>query len=124
MRIVLCGSMKVKDKIILVDEELKQMGYDTLLPVECMQGLPKKIASMAHFTRIEDKDTDAILVVNSSKNDIENYIGPNSFAEIALAFFKNKKIYLYNDIYSPFEDELVGWDVIPLKGNLNNIDNN
>ena len=29
-----------------------------------------------------------------------------------------KRVYLLNDIYKPYEDELVGWKVIPLKGNL------
>lgn len=47
--IVLCGSMKVKDKIIEVEETLKEKGYNVLLPKECMEGLPKVIASRAHI---------------------------------------------------------------------------
>ena len=116
--IVLCGSMKVKDEIIRVGKELEKNGYNVLLPVECMQGLEKSIASRAHFNRICDKDTNAILVVNSTKNGIENYIGPNSFAEIAFAFYFGKEIYLLNDIYEPYKDELEGWNVKTLKGNL------
>ena len=34
--IVLCGSMKVKDKIISVGEELTSKGFNVLLPKECM----------------------------------------------------------------------------------------
>lgn len=116
--IVLCGSMKVKDEIIRAGKELEKNGYNVLLPVECMQGLEKSIASRAHFNRICDKDTNAILVVNSTKNGIENYIGPNSFAEIAFAFYFGKEIYLLNDIYEPYKDELEGWNVKTLKGNL------
>lgn len=119
--IVLCGSMKVKDKILEVKDELERRDFNVLLPKECMEGLPKIIASRKHFERIIDKDNDYILIVNATKKGIENYIGPNSFAEIAFAFYFNKKIYLLNDIYEPYEDELVGWGAIPLKGDLDNI---
>lgn len=122
--IVLCGSMKVKDKILEVKKDLEDMGYNVLLPIECMEGLPKEIASRKHFERIISKDNSIILIVNAKKNDIENYIGPNSFAEIAFAFFYNKKIYLLNDYYKPYMDELLGWKVIPLNGDLNNIKKN
>ena len=32
-------------------------------------------------------------------------------------------IFLLNDIYHPYDDELLGWKVICLKGELNNIKN-
>lgn len=116
--IVLCGSMKVKDKIIEISKELKERGYNVLLPIECMEGKDKIIASRAHFDRICNPENDIILIVNSEKNGIKNYIGPNSFAEIAFGFYYEKRVYLLNDIYEPYGDELLGWKVIPLKGNL------
>lgn len=119
--IVLCGSMKVKEEIIRVSNELISMGYKVLLPKECMEGLPKEIASRAHFERIINDNNEIVLIVNATKNNIENYIGPNSFAEIAFAFHFNKEIYLLNDLYEPYKDELIGWKVIPLKGNLENL---
>ena len=33
----------------------------------------------------------------------------------------NEKVYLLNDIYEPFKDELEGWGVIPLNGDLNKL---
>lgn len=120
--IVLCGSMKVVDKIYEVRKILENKGYNVLLPRECIEGKPKAIASKAHFNRIIDPKNEIILIVNSTKNGIENYIGPNSFAEIAFAFFYSKKIYLFNDIYKPYEDELIGWNAIPLKGDINKLD--
>lgn len=120
--IVLCGSMKVVDKIYEVRRILENKGYNVLLPRECIEGKPKAIASKAHFNRIIDPKNEIILIVNSTKNGIENYIGPNSFAEIAFAFFYSKKIYLLNDIYKPYEDELIGWNAIPLKGDINKLD--
>lgn len=120
--IVLCGSMKVVDKIYEVRKILENKGYNVLLPRECIEGKHKAIASKAHFNRIIDPKNEIILIVNSTKNGIENYIGPNSFAEIAFAFFYSKKIYLLNDIYKPYEDELIGWNAIPLKGDINKLD--
>ena len=59
--VVLCGSMKVKDEILKIKEKLENKNYEVLLPIECMQGLPKEIASRAHFDRIQDKKTDIVL---------------------------------------------------------------
>lgn len=92
--VILCGSMKVKTKILEIKGELEKRNYEVLLLVECMHGLPKEIASRAHFDRIHDKKIDIVLIVNTTKNGIENYIGPNSFAEIAFAFYLKKEIYL------------------------------
>ena len=124
INIVLCGSMKVKDKIIEISNELEKMGYNVLLPVECMQGLEKVIASRAHFDRISNPDNQAILIVNVTKNGIENYIGPNSFAEIAFGFYFNKKVFLLNDIYEPYKDEIIGWNIRCLNGDLSKIASN
>ena len=119
--IVLCGSMKVKDKILEVKEELGNKEYNVLIPKECMEGLPKVLASRKHLERVIDPKNSYILVVNSINRGIENYIGPNSLAEIAFGFYYNKNVYLLNDYYEPYLDELVGWNVVPLKGNLDNI---
>lgn len=119
--IVLCGSMKVKEDILKIKEKLEDKDYHVLLPEECLKDIPKKIASRTHFSRIENKNNEIVLIVNTTKNGIENYIGPNSFAEIAFAFYFNKNIFLLNDYYEPYLDELTAWNVIPLKGNLNNI---
>lgn len=116
--IVLCGSMKVKDKILETKETLEKMNFNVLLPEECMQGLPKEIASRAHFDRIADEQNEIILIVNATKNGIENYVGPNSFAEIAFGFYNNKRVCLLNDIYEPYKDEIEGWHVETLKGDL------
>ncbi len=116
--------MKVKDKIIEISNELEKMGYNVLLPVECMQGLEKVIASRAHFDRISNPDNQAILIVNATKNGIENYIGPNSFAEIAFGFYFNKKVFLLNDIYEPYKDEIIGRNIKCLNGDLSKIASN
>lgn len=117
-RIVLCGSMKLKEKIFEVEEYLKNKGYEVVVPKEFRVEMTKEDASKLHFDEIANEKTDIVLAVNVTKNGIENYIGPNTFAEIAMAFYFNKRIYLLNDIYEPYRDELEGWNVIALKGNL------
>ena len=119
-RIVLCGSMKLKEKIFEVEEYLKNKGYEVVTPKEFRVKMTKGDAAKLHFDEITNEKTDMVLAVNVTKNEIKNYIGPNTFAEIAMAFYFNKKIYLLNDIYEPYKDELEGWSVIPLKGNLDN----
>jgi hypothetical protein len=114
--------MKVKDQILDVAAQLKKLEYRPLLPIECMNGEPKAVASRAHMDRIVDKNNPYILIVNAKKGDIDNYIGPNSFAEIAFGFYYKKKVFVLNDIYEPYRDELDGWGVVALHGNLEKID--
>ena len=118
--IILCGSMKIKDKIFEVKKILEKKGFNILLPEECIKNINKTDASRAHFNRIISNDA-SILIVNDEKNNIKNYIGPNSLCEIAFSFYYNKKIFLLNDIYEPYKDELEGWGVVPLKGNLDKL---
>lgn len=91
------------------------------MPIECIQGQDKIIASRAHLDRIVNAENEIILIVNAAKDGIENYIGPNSFAEIAFGFYYHKKVYLLNDIYEPYKDELIGWNIVPLKGDIDKI---
>ncbi len=121
--VVLCGSMKVRDQLLKIADALRMMGYNPLLPEECLRGEPKNVASRAHFDRIANPDNYFVLIVNATKEGIDNYIGPNSFAEIAFGFYHNKKVLLLNDIYIPYQDEIIGWGVISLKGDLRGINN-
>ncbi len=119
--VVLCGSMKFKSAFLEIAEYLEKRGFNVKLPIECMNNEPKIIASRAHIDRIIAPDTDYVLVINQDKPDKPNYIGPNSFAEIAFGFYYHKKVFLLNDIYEPYKDELLGWQVKPLQHNLNNL---
>lgn len=120
INIVISGSMKVKEDILKIGEFLSSNNFNVLLPVECIEGKPKSISSRAHFDRIIDKKNNILLVVNSRKNGIDNYIGPNSFAEISFGFQFNKEVYLLYDIYEPLKDELEGWNVKTLNGDIEN----
>ena len=84
-----------------------------------MQGLEKILPHV--LIQIKLLIHKIILVINDAKNDIENYIGANSFAEIAFGFYFNKQVYLLNGIYEPYKDDLIGWNVNTLKGNLDKL---
>ena len=117
-KIVLCGSKKFIPKFLELKKTLNNMGFNVVVPKEFIVDMDKKEASLLHFSEIEKNDVDALLIVNENKNGQDNYIGANGFAELAFGFYKGKKIFLLNDIYEPFSEELNAWEVIPLKGNL------
>jgi len=122
-KIVLCGSKKFIPKFFELEKILKNSGATVVVPREFIIDMEKKEASLLHFSEIDKDDVDALLIVNETKNGQENYIGANGFAELAFGFYKGKKIFLLNDIFEPYSEELVAWEVIPLKGNLNDLIN-
>ena len=117
-KIVLCGSKKFIPKFFELEKELNQIGFKVVVPREFVVDMEKKEASLLHFSEIEKDDVDALLIVNESKNGLVNYIGANGFAELAFGFYKGRDIFLLNDIYEPYSEELIAWEVIPLKGNI------
>ena len=121
-RIVLCGSRTFKDYIINIGRNLEKEGIEVVSPKEFFTPMPKREHSMLHFSEIQNEKTDYVLIINEEKNGKKNYIGANSFAEIAMGFYFGKKVFLKNDIYEPYADELVGWGVIPLKGHLEKLE--
>lgn len=68
-------------------------------------------------------DSDAILVVNSEKDGVKNYIGPNVLIEMGQAYVNDKKIFLLNEIPVGMShtDEVETFEPICLHGDLRNI---
>ena len=126
--LIICGSMKFYEIMKSVQKELAEIGIYTVIPKD-EASLPNNITEeeFSEFKRkvsqnyldiIRRKGTFAILVLNEQKNDIENYIGANTFVEIGMAFTWRRKIFIYNDIYQPYSDELIAWKCVPIKKNL------
>ena len=128
-RLMVCGSMKFYREMLMCRNTLLSQGIEAIIPKD--EGdLPskmdeksflqfKKRVSNAYMKKIRDSSTKAILVFNEEKKGIKNYIGANTFVEIAMAFAWNRKIYILNDIYEPFKDELLAWECKCLNGDLN-----
>ncbi len=127
-RIVICGSMSSYNLFSQIKNVLESEGFNVVIPdsdEEILTKFPninfeelKRKASFNYLKKIKDPATRAILAVNPRKHDMDNYIGPNTFAEIAVAFAQKKKVYLLYSVPSIYEDELVAWNTISLNGNL------
>ena len=128
-KIIISGSMSLLEEIKNIASQLFDRGYKVIIPEkidwdtipESKYNECKKSLSMEYFNEIAKEDTYAILVVNEAKKGISNYIGASAFSEIAIAFYFGKKIFILNDIYDPYKDELSAWGVIPLGGELSGV---
>lgn len=136
MKIVICCSISAAKKVMEVSNGLEEQGYVTVLPrniekyAEGVWGMENAHESTqnkiegdlirGYFEKI--KNSDAVLVVNETKNGIENYIGGNTFLEMGFAHVLDKKIYILNGIPEvSYEDEIVAMQPIVLNGDLNNL---
>lgn len=132
-RIVICGSMSSYNLFNQIRNILEKEGFNVVIPdsdEDILEKYPninleehKRKVSFNYLTKIKDPATRAILAVNPQKYGVENYIGPNTFAEIAVAFAQKKKIYILYNAPSIYEDELLAWNTISLNGNLDLLKN-
>lgn len=135
MKITICGSMTYAREMLyckyLLEEEY---GHSVLVPddtEDCAFGRvndepmsKRKIQHgfiKKHFEKIDESD--AILVLNFSKNGTEHYIGANTFLEMGIAFRRGIKIFLLNQIPdNPYIwDEAVAMQPIVLFGDFTRI---
>ena len=145
MKIVICGSIELSDKIIEVADNLEARGLEVKIPHSTMKirrgelmldefrALKKKhggdfvMRKQANFDFITDhynkiKDSDGILVLNLDKNGIENYIGGNALMELGFAHVLGRKIYLYNPIpQMSYTDEIRAVEPTVISGDLSKI---
>lgn len=74
-----------------------------------------------HFAKMNTSE--AILVVNETKNGVEHYIGGNTLMEIAYAYSQGLDIFLLNPVPElPYADEVRGVHPIILGGSLDTLD--
>jgi hypothetical protein len=127
-RVVLIGSMSVYAELLEYSKLLNSKGIQTVVPEPEDEGVQqlslfefetfKRRVSFAYLRKIRHPSTFCVLAINLDRHGILNYIGPNTFAEIAVAFAQSKKIYLLQAMPEAYADELSAWRVAPLRGNL------
>lgn len=135
MKITVCGSMAFAKEMIDIKNRLEKSGHTCFIPdgaddyangrverIGGSEGAKRKITNdliRKHYDLINNSD--AILVLNYKKKDIENYIGGNSFLEIGYAHILRKKIFLINDIpeIELIKQEIEAVQPIIINGNLN-----
>lgn len=123
--------MRAFDTMVEVRDELAARGISAVLPDEDAPSIRasaaqfdahKRLASLRHFSCIQEDQTAAILVINVDKDGAHDYIGPNSFAEIAVAFASGRTVYLWQSIPPQYEEELRAWGAQELHGELSRLD--
>jgi hypothetical protein len=124
-RIVICGSMKNLDLMAEIGEILRSAGLEVVIPapdepegarsVEVSTDV-KRQASRRHISHIRHHATAAVLVVNVDRDGVRNYVGPNSFAEIGIAFADDRRVFLLQGMPEYYADELAAWGVECLNG--------
>ncbi len=148
MTITICGSIAFIDEMYAIKAELEQKGFDVLIPPNKVPGENGELIDAkeyykfkktspeegswiwehhserihTHFDKVEKGD--AILVANYDKNNIANYIGPNSLMEMGLAFHLCKPIYLLHPIPEiSYKEEILGMNPVVINDNLDLIPN-
>jgi hypothetical protein len=136
MKIVICGSMKLSKKMIDVKNKLEILGHELILPRHTEEYAAMNTSDHIHSESVKNKinndlirdyyykivDSDAILVINDTLNDIEGYIGGNAFLEMGFAFVLNKTIYLLNNIPDlGYRDELEAMQPIVINNDYSKI---
>jgi hypothetical protein len=137
MIITVCGSLTFHKEFRAAQHALELLGHTALVPISLTliekEGYKKPVTVEErlvaetrynfigeHFKKIEASD--AILVVNPLKYDIDHYIGGNTFLEMGIAFYLGKKIFiLYELPKMSYELELASMRPIILHGKLDTL---
>jgi len=132
MRIVLCGSVSFAKKIIEIKDKLVDLGFEVIVPANIDLYADGKTKVEDKWRKIESdvfkeyaneiRKSDAVLIVNETKNEIKNYVGGNSLIEMAFGYINGKRMYLLNPIPEMlYSDEIAAMKPVIINGNLRKI---
>lgn len=140
MKIYVLGSTSFMKEMVTAKDKLRSLGFDGWIHPDYeafvrgeKQDVLKRAANGEHAAVKRENDylrvhyrhileSDAVLVVNLEKHNVENYIGGNALIEMGQAYVNNKKIFLLNGIPNmPYTAEIECMDPICLNGDLANI---
>lgn len=133
MKITICASMSLAQRIREVQSELRELGHTVYVPVE-IEEFDYADASTAeraalkrehdlireHWRKIEKSD--AILVLNERTKGLDHYVGGNSFLEMGFAHILELPIYMMEPVPEmPYASEMEAMDVIVIDGDLSKV---
>lgn len=136
MKIILCGSMSSHKEMSDAKRKLEANGHIVEMPnldnldneldnngdsLETANIKIKNDLIRGYFNKI--KDSDAVLAINTNRNNINGYIGGNTFLELGFGYVLNKKVYLLNQYTNelPYSDEIDAIQPIILNGDIGKI---
>jgi hypothetical protein len=148
MIITICSSIDFTPKIIEIKKSLESMGHTVNIPYSANKIMEGKI-SYEKYVHLKNsngdssfresdpvdlierywtfiKNSDAILVLNMTKNGIEGYIGGSVLMEMGFAYGQKKRIYMFNPIPKRSErmhyvDEIIAMKPVLVDGDLDKI---
>jgi hypothetical protein len=132
MKIAICGSMTFAKQILDIKGKLETMGHEIEIPHGTKDYADETISVEDKWNKISNdivrnwyeviKSSDSVLILNYTKNNIENYVGGNSLIEMAFAHVLFKKIFILNPIPKMnYSDEIESFKGTILNGDLSNI---
>lgn len=133
MKITICGSMQFEPKMVEITKQLEARGYDVDKPNSVeghARGESKDLDNHfrlkrgfidEHFRKIDSSE--AILVVNETKNGVDNYIGGSTLIEIGYAYGQGLDVFLLNPLpEQSYSDEVRAMTTLVLDGSLDKLD--
>lgn len=135
-KIIICGSISASDEIIVARDALCDRGFTVEIPWGVQRYIENGHQHVAekerHQAKKENdlirryyeliKEHDAVLVVNVEKHGIQNYIGGNTFLEMAFAHVLDKPLYVLDPLPDlPYLSEMEAMKPIVLNGDLSKI---
>ncbi len=131
--IIICCSISASAKVLEVQKELESLGFTVEIPYGVKKYRDNNFTHITETERAQDKKEldlirryyeqikgyDIVLVVNTEKNGVENYIGANTFLEMGFAHVLGKTLCVLNPIpQSGYKDEIDAMDPCVLNGDL------
>ena len=135
MKIFIVCSKHFYDKVFSIVPVLQQQDHEVILPNSydnpAREKETKELGNeiyvkwktdMLRLSEEQIKKADAILVLNFTKNGVENYIGGATFIEVFKAWELGKKIFFYNPLpENIFTDELRAFLPLVINGDVSKI---
>lgn len=133
MKIIICCSIAVSDKVLPIRKELESLGFEVEIPLGVQQYIDNGFKHLSKSERAGDKkdmdlitryykkiaENDCVLVVNAEKDGKENYIGGNTFLEMGFAHVLGKKMFVLNPLPTvSYSDELEAMNLHVINGDL------
>jgi nucleoside 2-deoxyribosyltransferase len=132
MKIAICGSMKVFAQMKELGKSLNALDHNVFMPNSEGTKVDYSKLPFEEQVRLKSgfiksylekiKECDAIMIANFDQENKLNYIGSNTFVEMAFAFALGKKIYIWQEL--PEQEnklEIAGMLPVALGGKLNEI---